>query len=211
MIMDAPPSQGCKATTSRGALLRDAVAATKAGSSVLTADEAAGSKSATETAKYLSRASLDCETTAQSPKFACKRGDKRTTDLIPYDGRLENMPWEGLGSFMSTLILLVVRPRGMRLAFSTLPLMANASVQCLPSDRASTENDNAGNSQSIFIWSSRRASPKSIVRDTDPTSPRLLAQNVASSASTAATAACDIESAEDVTSAAACSATFSVP
>merc|ERR1712060_775547 len=211
VIMDAPPSQGCKATTSRRAPLRDAVAATKAGSSVLTADEAAGSKSATETAKYLSRASLDCETTAQSPKFACKQGDRRATDLIPYDGWLEEVPWEGLGSFMSTLILLVVRPKGMRLAFTMLPLMANASVQCLPSDKASTENDNAGNSQSIFMRSTRRASPKSMVRDTGPTSPRLLAQNVASSASTAAKAPCDVESAEDVASAAACTATFSVP
>merc|ERR1719195_2055467 len=84
--------------------LKDAVAAAKAGSSALTADEAAGSKSATETAKYLSRASLDCKTTAQSPKLACKRGDKRTTDLIPYAGWLEKVPWEGLGSFISTLI-----------------------------------------------------------------------------------------------------------
>merc|ERR1719436_2127511 len=101
MIMEAPPSQGGRATTSPRAPLKDAVAAAKAGSSALTADEAAGSKSATETAKYLSRASLDCETTAQSPKLACKRGDKRTTDLIPYDGRLEKKPWEGLGSFIS--------------------------------------------------------------------------------------------------------------
>merc|ERR1719195_1180866 len=119
--------------------LKDAVAAAKAGSSALTADEAAGSKSATETAKYLSRASLDCKMTAQSPKLACKRGDRRTTDLIPYAGWLEKVPRKGLGSFICTLILLVVRPSGMRLVFTTLPLMANASVQWLPSDMANTE------------------------------------------------------------------------
>merc|ERR1719145_399129 len=126
MIMEAPPSHGGRATTSRRAPLKDAVAAAKAGSSVLTADEAAGSKSATETAKYFSRASVDCKTTAQSPKLACKRGDRRTTDLIPYAGLLEKVPWEGLGSFISTLILLAVRPKGMRLVFTTFPLMANA-------------------------------------------------------------------------------------
>merc|ERR1712087_315315 len=92
-----------------------------------------------------------------------------------------------------------------------LTVVAKTSVHSKPSGDTDTANACAGNSQTTFKRSRLRVSPRSIVKATGPVSPGLLAQKVASSASTAAAAACEAELAEDVASAAACEAAFSMP
>jgi len=72
--------------------LKAALAEDKEGNSARNVVESVGSKADTEMAKYLSRASLDCEAMVQSSKTASRLGARRTRDLMPYAGRLEPLP-----------------------------------------------------------------------------------------------------------------------